>query len=128
MLDSTASSEPSFVIAAERGLLMVFSSLVTAKGSESRFTTKILDELSARRVWPWLEKAKRKASPRGNAADELVLVQMRVTKVSEGRTKASNRFRRVSCANLAFNHIKSFNVEELVITSCAKAYDGHLDK
>ena len=107
---------------------MVLSSRVTVKGSVSKSTRKILEELSAKRVWPRLEKINRRASPRGKAAEELALVEMMLTMVSEGRRKASNRFRRTSCANFAFNHTKSSSLDDSVIKSCANAYDGHLDK
>lgn len=56
-------------------------------------------ELSASRVRPFGEKLKRRASPLGNAADELVEMETSLIVVSRGLRYALKRFRRASHAN-----------------------------
>jgi hypothetical protein len=73
LVDKTASKDPSSVIEAESARRDVFSSLFTVGGSEIKSSTKILDELRARRIWPFGEKMNRKASPPGKAVDEFAL-------------------------------------------------------
>lgn len=83
--DKTANIEPSSVIEAERGLLVVLSSLRTVIMSSVASRTYILDELSARRVRPLGENEKRNASAPGKAAEELALTEMRLMRVRRGR-------------------------------------------
>jgi len=47
--------------------------------------TKMREELRARHQRPFGEKVKSKASPPGKAADELVVVEMRLIVVCRGR-------------------------------------------
>src|SRR5271156_1873165 len=115
-VDSTASRDPSSVTDAANGRRRVFSSLRTTIGSAVTSMTKILDELSASRVCPLGEKENRKASPPGNAVEELALMEMMLTTVSRGRRYAANRFRRTSAANFVFRRKRSFLLNGPVMT------------
>ena len=65
--------------------------------------TYILDEERANTQWPLGEKVNSNASPPGIAAEELVVVEIKLMSVLRGCRYASKRFRFTSLANCPFN-------------------------
>ena len=91
-LESTARIEPLSSIAAETGRRKTLSSRCTEILGERVSSTYIRDEDKASVQWPLGEKENSKASPPGNDAEELVVVDVRVTAVCRGRKYAAKRF------------------------------------
>ena len=73
--------------------------------------TYILDEDSASVQCPLGEKEKSNASPPGNAAEELVVVETRFTVVLLGCRYASNKFLFTSWANFLFSRCRLSSVK-----------------
>ena len=113
---------------ADGGLRRTLSSLRTETAGDAVSSTTIREELSARHHCPLGEKAKSKASPPGNAADELVVVEMMFIIVRRGRKYATNKFRLISCQNLLFNCGKLSSVKGPGITLLLIEKEGHLER
>lgn len=86
------------------------------------------DELFAKHHRPPGENENSKASPKGNAPAELVVVEMRFMIVFLGLVKTEYRFLFASCMNCFFNCFKLLASTDLVMTSFVAEKDGHLDR
>lgn len=123
--DTTARSEPSSKMVASNGRLEVLSSCLTVGDSVVTSRTTILEELMQRIICPLTEKLKRKASPWGNAVEELMDVDISLTSVLRGLRKISNMFRLASLKSL---RLRDCRPSEYDTRSCVTANDGHRAK
>ena len=119
--------EPSSRIAADTGRRRTLSSRCTEIFGERVSSTYIRDEDKASVQWPLGENEKSKASPPGNDAEELVVVDVNVTAVCRGRRYASNRFLLSSLLNCFLNLSKLLSVKGPAITLLLIEKEGHLE-
>ncbi len=90
--------------------------------------TYIREEESASTQWPLGENEKSKASPPGNAAEELVVVDTKLRWVLRGCRYASNRFLLTSRANCLCSNGKLSSVNGPPTKLCEREKDGHLER
>ena len=90
--------------------------------------TYMREDERARTQWPFGEKQKSNASPPGKAAEEVVVVETKLTRVRLGCRNASNRFRLTSRANSLFRWGRLSSVKGPLTTLCEREKDGHLER